>query len=47
VFPRLSVTLCTCALESLQPIATTLRFPAVCAPEYASVTDVCGVCGTA
>src|SRR5262245_12254971 len=36
-----------CALVLNQPIATTLRLPALCAAVKAALTEVCGDCGTA
>ena len=47
VLPRESVIASVCATASPQPTITTFRFPAACAAGYATVTAVCGDCGTA
>jgi len=47
VLPRESLTELTTLAVSFHPTITTFRFPAVCAPGYATVTVVCDVCGTA
>jgi hypothetical protein len=47
VLPELSLTELTLEVESFQPIATTLRSPAVCAEPKLIVTELALGCGTA
>jgi len=47
MFPLVSLTETTVAVESFHPTTTTFKFPAVCASAYTTATVVCGLCGVA